>query len=69
MSGDGGDAARPALSDAEIDSRLDSLLATATVRDAAAAVSAETGRPRRELYARALARSQARTRKECAADP
>ena len=55
-----GDAGRPALSDADIDGRLDSLLATGSVRDAAAAVSAETGRPRRELYARALARARAR---------
>ena len=69
VGGGRGDAARSALSDAEIDSRLDSLLAIGTVRDAAATLSAETGRPRRELYARALARSQARTRKECPADP
>ena len=64
-----GDAARPALSDAEIDDRLGSLLATGTVRDAAAALSAETGRPRRELYARALALSRSGTRKGCAGDP
>ena len=69
VGGDRGDAARPALSDAEIDGRLDSLLATGTVRDAAATLSAETGWPRRELYARALVRSQARTRKGCAVDP
>ena len=69
VGGDRGDAAQAALSDAEIDGRLDSLLATGTVRDAAATLSAETGRPRRELYARALVRSQARTRKGCAVDP
>ena len=46
-----------ALSDAEIDKRLDALLADGTVRDAAAALSAETGLPRRMLYARALARA------------
>ena len=62
-----GDAAGPVLSDADIDSRLDSLLATGTVRDAAATVSAETGRARRDVYARALAR--ARTREGCAEDP
>ena len=69
VGGDRGDAARPALSNAEIDGRLDSLLATGTVRDAAATLSAETGRPRRELYARALARSRARQGKGCALDP
>ena len=62
-----GDAAQPALSDADIDERLDRLLAAGSVRDAAAALSAETGLPRRELYTRALARS--RTREECAVDP
>ena len=67
--GGGGDAARTALSDAEIDSRLDDLLATGSVRDAAAALSAETGRPRRELYARALARSKSRQDGGCARDP
>ena len=63
------DAARPALSEAEIDDRLSGLLASGSVRDAAAALSAETGRPRRDLYARALALSRSRTRKGCAADP
>jgi len=69
VGGGGGAAARPALSDADIDGRLDDLLATGTVRDAAAALSAETGRPRRELYARALARSRAGAGKGCARDP
>lgn len=58
---------QPALSDADIDERLDRLLADGTVRDAAAALSAETGLPRRTLYARALAR--ARAREECTVDP
>lgn len=58
VDGAGETAARPALSDDAIDARLDSLLAAGTVRDAAAAVSAETGRPRREVYARALARAR-----------
>ncbi len=53
-------AAAPALSDAEIDGRLAGLLARGTVRDAAAQLSAETGRPRRELYARALALARSR---------
>ena len=63
VGGSRGEAARPAITDADIDGRLDSLLAAGSVRDAAAAVSAETGRPRREIYARALARS------ECAVEP
>ena len=58
---------QPALSDAEIDERLDFLLADGSVRDAAATLSAETGLPRRELYARALARAQKQER--CAVDP
>ena len=62
-------AARPALSDADIDGRLNGLLASRTLRDAAATLSAETGLPRRQLYARALALSQVQTRKGCAADP
>ena len=58
---------QPALSDAEIDERLDSLLAGGSVRDAAATLSAVTGLPRRELYARALARAQKQER--CPVDP
>ena len=65
VDGAGEGAIRPAFSDADIDERLASLLAVGTVRDAAAAVSAETGRPRRELYARALALARAR----CTVDP
>jgi len=42
------------LSAAEIEARLAEALATMTIRDAAAAVAAETGQPRRRLYARAL---------------
>ena len=60
-----GDTVQPALSDADIDARLDDLLAGGTVRDAAATLSAETGLPRRELYARALARA----REECTVEP
>jgi len=44
------------IADADIDARLAAVLATgASLRDAAAAVAAETGRARREVYARALA--------------
>ena len=60
-----GDTVQPALSDADIDARLDGLLARGTVRDAAATLSAETGLPRRELYARALAR----VREGCTVEP
>lgn len=60
-----GDTVQPALSDADIDARLDGLLARGTVRDAAATLSAETGLPRRELYARALARA----REGCTVEP
>ena len=67
VGGGRGDTAQPALSDADIDARLDRLLAGGTVRDAAAALSAETGLPRRALYTRALAR--ARAREGCAVDP
>ena len=38
----------------DIDSMLDEALATMSMRDAAAAVSGASGRPRREIYARAL---------------
>ena len=58
-------AVQRALSDADIDKRLDLLLADGTVRDAAAALSAETGLPRRRLYARALVRAG----EGCASDP
>ena len=54
------------LDEAEVRRQLD-LLAGGTVRDAAAALSAETGLPRRALYTRALARSRAR--EGCAVDP
>ena len=60
-----GDTVQPAISDADIDARLDGLLADGTVRDAAATLSAETGLPRRELYTRALARA----REGCTIDP
>ena len=43
------------LDDAALDARLRAALATHSLRDAVAAVSAETGQPRRRVYARALA--------------
>lgn len=53
--------ARPAAESwdaAEIDDRLKALLETHSVREAAAALAAETGMPRRTLYARAVALSK-----------
>ena len=44
-----------AASEAEIDTALRTALATTGVREAAAEVAARFGRPRREIYARALA--------------
>ena len=44
---------------ADPDTLLDAALATMTVRDAAAAVAAATGLPRKQVYARALARRAA----------
>ncbi|MBM3483065.1 MAG: 16S rRNA (cytidine(1402)-2'-O)-methyltransferase [Alphaproteobacteria bacterium] len=46
--------AAPALDDAAIDERLGTLLASHRVGEAAAVLAAETGLPRRMLYARAL---------------
>jgi len=45
----------PALSAEELDQRIGDALRTRSVREASAAVAAETGLPRREIYARALA--------------
>ncbi|MDR6952613.1 16S rRNA (cytidine1402-2'-O)-methyltransferase [Ancylobacter sp. 3268] len=42
-------------SDADIDAALRQALASLSLKDAAAAVAAATGRPRRDVYARALA--------------
>ena len=46
----------PAVED--LDALLDRALATMSVRDAAATVAAATGRPRKEVYARALKRAE-----------
>jgi len=51
-------AAAEAISDEAIDARLETLLATMSVREAAASLAAETGLPRRALYARALRRGR-----------
>jgi 16S rRNA (cytidine1402-2'-O)-methyltransferase len=45
-----------------IDARLTTALETLSVKDAAAVVSAETGQPRRKVYARAIELSALSTR-------
>jgi 16S rRNA (cytidine1402-2'-O)-methyltransferase len=47
-------AARAALSDDDVDAALEAALATMSVKDASAVVAEATGRPRREVYQRAL---------------
>jgi 16S rRNA (cytidine1402-2'-O)-methyltransferase len=47
-------AARAAVSDDDLDAALDAALVTMSVKDASAAVAEATGRPRREVYQRAL---------------
>jgi 16S rRNA (cytidine1402-2'-O)-methyltransferase len=48
-------AARAAISDDDIDAALKAALAAMSVKDASTAVAEATGRPRREVYQRALA--------------
>jgi 16S rRNA (cytidine1402-2'-O)-methyltransferase len=48
-------AARAAITDDDIDTALETALATMSVKDASIAVAEATGRPRREVYQRALA--------------
>ena len=48
------DATAVAVSDEDIDAALRTAMAGASVREAAAEVAARFGRPRREVYARAL---------------
>jgi 16S rRNA (cytidine1402-2'-O)-methyltransferase len=48
-------AARAAITDDDIDAALEAALATMSVKDASTAVAEATGRPRREVYQRALA--------------
>jgi len=43
-----------ALAEAELDARIEAALALHSVKDAASVISAATGRPRRQVYARAL---------------
>ncbi len=43
-----------AASEAELDAKLEEALAAHSLKDAASVVSASTGRPRREVYARAI---------------
>jgi 16S rRNA (cytidine1402-2'-O)-methyltransferase len=48
------DAGAKALNGAELDARIEDALAKHSVKDAASVVSAATGQPRRQVYARAL---------------
>ena len=45
------------VADEALDGLLDVAMATLSIKDAAAAVAAQTGAPRRQVYARALARA------------
>jgi 16S rRNA (cytidine1402-2'-O)-methyltransferase len=47
-------AAASAEAQADVDAKLGKALESLSVKDAAAVVSAETGQPRRKVYARAL---------------
>jgi 16S rRNA (cytidine1402-2'-O)-methyltransferase len=49
------DADAPEVSSEDLDQRLRAVLAKLSLKDAAAAIAAETGLPRREVYRRALA--------------
>ncbi len=53
------DADAPEVSSEDLDQRLRAALAKLSLKDAAAAIAAETGLPRREVYRRALAISAA----------
>jgi 16S rRNA (cytidine1402-2'-O)-methyltransferase len=50
-------AVRAAITDDDLDAALDAALATMSVKDASTAVAEATGRPRREVYQRALLRA------------
>lgn len=54
------DSAAPELATEDLDAKLERALETLSVKDAAAVVSAETGQPRRKVYARAVELNAAR---------
>jgi 16S rRNA (cytidine1402-2'-O)-methyltransferase len=54
------EAGAAALSEADLDARIGAALAAHSVKDAASVVSAATGQPRRQVYARALQLAAAR---------
>ncbi len=49
------------LDKADIDSKIEAALAKLSLKDASAAIAAETGLPRKEIYARALALAEKKT--------
>ena len=51
----------PAAAEADLDARLKAALATASLRDAVAAVAVASGHPKRKVYARALELGRAET--------
>jgi 16S rRNA (cytidine1402-2'-O)-methyltransferase len=55
-----GTEARPEAVDAALDEKLQAALARHSIKDATALVADETGRPKREVYARALALAKER---------
>lgn len=57
-----------AAGDADVDEALARALGEASLKDAVAAVASMTGRPKREVYARALALSEGRTPREQAGE-
>lgn len=61
--------ATEAPDEAEVDARLGEALETLSVRDAAAMVASDTGLPKRQIYARALALSKATTQSEAKSGP
>jgi 16S rRNA (cytidine1402-2'-O)-methyltransferase len=58
--GEASDEAKRESAEVGLDERLREALGTHTIKDAAALVAAETGLPKRDVYARALAAAKAK---------